>query len=66
MLLIDDKKGRRLAEAAGVRCLGLPALVVAAKQQRLIVSAAEFLDVLEQKGNYCLSSRSRSELLRQV
>jgi predicted nucleic acid-binding protein len=30
VLLIDDKKGRRLAEAEGVRCLGLPALVLAA------------------------------------
>ena len=32
LLLIDAKKGRRLAEAEGVRCFGLPALVLAARQ----------------------------------
>lgn len=64
VLLIDDKKGRRLAEAEGARCVGLPAIVLAAKQQRLIPAVAEFLDLLEQRGNFCLAARYRSELLR--
>jgi uncharacterized protein len=66
ILLIDDKKGRRLAEAEGVRCLGLPAIVLAAKQRQLIISASEFFDLLEQRGNFCLSSRTRSELTKQA
>ena len=61
-LLIDDKKGR-LAEAEGLRCLGLPALVLAAKQQRLIISAADFLNLLEQRGNFCVSSRARLQII---
>jgi len=64
LLLIDDKKGRRLATAEGVRCLGLPALVLAARQRRLIPSVSEFLDVMERKGNYGLSTRAKAELLR--
>ena len=66
LLLMDDKKGRRLAEAEGVRCLGLPALVLAAKQKQLIGSVAEFLDLLERRGNFCLASRVRSDLLLQA
>ena len=66
VLLIDDKKGRRLAEAAGLRCLGLPALLLAAKEQGRIASVAEFLDVLEQRGNFCLARRFRGELLQRA
>jgi uncharacterized protein len=65
VLLIDDKKGRRLAQAEGISCLGLPALVLAAKQKRLIISVAQFLNLLEQQGNYCLSTHAKTEILRQ-
>ena len=64
LLLIDDKKGRRLAEVEGVRCLGLPALVLAAWQQQIIPSVPGFLDLMEQRGNYCLSARAKAELER--
>jgi hypothetical protein len=64
VLLIDDKKGRRLAEAEGVRCLGLPALVLAAWQRRLIPSLSGFLDLMERRGNYCLSARAKAELVQ--
>lgn len=66
VLLIDDKKGRRLAEAEGVRCLGLPALLLAAKDRRLIGSVTEFLELLERRGNFCLSAKFRSTFLRQA
>ena len=65
-VLMDDKKGRALAEAEGVRCLGLPALALAAKSLGLIQTVAEFLDLLERKGNYCLSARSKAAVLRQA
>ena len=64
LLLIDDKKGRRLAEAEGVRCLGLPAVVLAAHRRGLVPSVAEFLDLMEQRGNYGLCARARTELIR--
>ena len=64
LLLIDDKKGRRLAEAEGVRCLGLPAVVLAAHRRGLVPSIAAFLDSLERQGNYGLSARAKAQLLR--
>lgn len=66
VLLIDDKKGRRLAEAEGVRCLGLPAVLLEARRQGFIDSLADALDLLERRGNFCLSARSRSALLQQA
>jgi hypothetical protein len=66
LLLIDDKKGRRLAQAEGVRCLGLPALVLAARQRHLIPSIAGFLDLLERQGNFCLSARAGVGLMAQA
>ena len=62
----DDKKGRRLAEAEGLRCLGLPALLLVAKEQGRIASLADFLDLLEQRGNFCLARRFRGELLQRA
>ena len=66
LLLIDDKKGRRLAQAEGLRCLGLPAFLLQAKRSGLITSLTEMLDQIEQRGNFCLSARSRTALLRQA
>lgn len=65
-LLIDDRKTRRLAEAQGLRCLSLPAVVLAAKQQGLIPSATVLLNELAQRGRFCLSERARQALLRQA
>lgn len=63
-LLIDDRKGRRLAQAEGVRCLGLPALLLLAKQRGLTASVAECLESLERRGHFYLSAGVRNELLR--
>jgi predicted nucleic acid-binding protein len=64
VLLIDDKKGRRLAEAYDVHCLGLPAVVLAAHRRGLVPSVAAFLDLMERQGNYGLSARARAQVLR--
>lgn len=64
VLLIDDKKGRRLAEAYDVHCLGLPAVVLAAHRRGLVRSVAAFLDLMERQGNYGLSARARAQVLR--
>jgi len=53
-----------LAEAEGVRCLGLPAVVLAAHRRGLVPSIAAFLDSLERQGNYGLSARAKAQLLR--
>lgn len=66
LLLIEDKKGRQLAEAEGLRCLGLPAVLLQAKRSGLISSLAEMLDQIEKRGNFGLSGSARMAVLRQA
>ncbi len=65
-VLLDDKKGRRQAEALGLTCLALPALMVAAKRQGLIPSVAEAFETLAAKGRYAVAEHTASVLLRSV
>ena len=62
-LLIDDKKGRRLAEAEGLRCLGLPAVLLAARRQGVVPSLARLLEQVAGAGRYRLTDQARSSLL---
>lgn len=65
-VLLDDKKGRRQAEALGLTCLALPALMVAAKRQGLIPSVAEAFATLAVKGRYGVAEHTAALLLRSV
>lgn len=65
-VLLDDKKGRRQAEALGLTCLALPALMVAAKRQGLIPSVAEAFATLAAKGRYGVAENTATLLLRSV
>ena len=62
-LLIDDKHGRLLAEARGLRCIGLAGALLMAKENGLIVSLREILDNLETTANFYLDARLRDALL---
>ena len=63
-VLLDDKKGRRQAEASGLTCLVLPALMVAAKRQGIITSVAEAFATLAAKGRYAVAESTAAVLLR--
>lgn len=65
-VLLDDKKGRRQAEALGLTCLALPALMVAAKRQGIITSVAEAFATLATKGRYAVAENTAAVLLRSV
>lgn len=65
-VLLDDKKGRRQAEALGLTCVALPALMVAAKRQGLIPSVAEAFSTLAAKGRYGVAEHTAFVLLRSV
>jgi predicted nucleic acid-binding protein len=65
-VLIDDKKGQRKAEALGLTCLALPALMVAAKREGIIASVAEAFATLAAKGRYAVSDSAAAVLLRAV
>ena len=66
VVLLDDKKGRRQAEALGLACLALPALMVAAKRQGLIHSVAAAFAILAAKGRYGVAENTAQVLLRSV
>jgi predicted nucleic acid-binding protein len=65
-VLLDDKKGRRQAEALGLTCLALPAVMVAAKRQGLISSVTEAFAILAAKGRYGVAESTAIVLLRSV
>ena len=65
-VLLDDKKGRRQADALGLASLALPALMVAAKRQGLIHSVAEAFETLAAKGRYGVAEPTAAVLLRSV
>lgn len=66
LILLDDKKGRRRAEALGLDCVALPAVLVAAKRAGLISSLAEAFAILGSKGRYGVSESAAQVLLRSV
>jgi uncharacterized protein len=52
-LLIDDKKGRQIAESNNVTCIGTLGVLISAKQKKLIPSLRLiFLNLLSQKRFY--------------
>ena len=66
VILLDDKKGRRQAEALGLSCLALPAIVVAAKRNGLIPSAADAFKAMATQGRYRVADGVALVLLRSV
>lgn len=65
-LLIDERKGRRLAVAEGVPVIGLLGVVLLAKQTQLIPSARATLLRLEQEAGMYLSDPVREQALQAV
>ena len=65
-ILIDDKKARRHAEALGLTCLGLPAVLVTARREGLIISLADAFATLAAKGRYRVDAETAIMLLRSV
>lgn len=62
-LIIDEKRGRMLAEALGLHCIGLAGVLLLAKQRRLIGSLGVMLDQLEKQANFYLSVQVKRKLL---
>ena len=64
MLLTDDRKARVAAERLGIRCAGLVALAVRAKEAGKIRSVRDLLLLLEERGSFYLADTVRLEALR--
>ncbi|MFO1432835.1 MAG: DUF3368 domain-containing protein [Candidatus Competibacteraceae bacterium] len=63
LLIIDEKRGRALAEQGGVRCIGLAGVLLLAKQRQHIGSVEAMLSRLEQQANFYLAAPVKQKLL---
>ena len=65
-LLIDERKGRRLATAEGVPIIGLLGVVLLAKKKQLIPTARGLLEKLDVDAGMYLDADTREAALRSV
>jgi uncharacterized protein len=63
-LLIDETKGRAIAESEGLRVIGLAGALVIAKQHGFINSVTQLLDALERDAGFYLSKHIRADVVR--
>lgn len=66
LLLIDERKGRRIAAAEGVAVIGLLGVVVLAKRKGLIGSARELAEDLRNRAGFYLSGTLMDRALGSV
>lgn len=65
-LLIDERKGRRLAQQQGVPVVGLLGVVLMAKREKLVPSARAILDRLDKEAGIFLSDELKNSALKAV
>ncbi len=65
-LLIDERKGRKLAEQEGIPVIGLLGVVLLAKRKALIPAARELLLRLEREAGMYLAEDIRNQALKTV
>jgi predicted nucleic acid-binding protein len=65
-LLIDERKGRRLAREHGVPVVGLLGIVLLAKQARMISSARELLERLDREAGIYLAEELKNQALQKI
>ena len=65
-LLIDERKGRRLAQQQGVPVVGLLGVILMAKRARLIPSARSLLNRLDEEAGIYLTDNLKDAALKRV
>ena len=65
-LLMDERKGRQLAQQAGVPVLALVGVILIAKRTHLISSARSLLDQIEREAGFYLTEELKQAALKSV
>ena len=66
LLLIDEKKGRAIAEQAGLRFIGLVGVLIEAKRRGVISAICPILDRLVTEAGFRLAPVLRAAVLREA
>ena len=66
VVLMDERRGRRLAERLGLRALGLLGVLVKAKREGVIERVEPLLDALISEAGFWIGPDLRSRVLREV
>ena len=66
VLLIDERRGRRVAQREGVPVIGLLGVLAEAKRRGLLVSLRDTLDGLQRVAGFRISSDLKARVLAEV
>ena len=66
ILLIDERKGRKIAEKFGIRITGLLGILIEAKNQNLVPNVKPILDKLIYKIGFRINPKLYQNILRRV
>ena len=66
LLLVDERRGRRIASTAGLRVMGLLGVVAAAKQAGLIEAAKPVIDDLIHQARFWVAKSLYDEVLAEL
>jgi len=64
LLLIDDRRGRRIAMERGIHVIGLLAVLLEAKKQTKIISVREILERLEKETTFRISVQLKESTIK--
>lgn len=65
-LIIDEKKGRKIAHELGIEVIGLIGILLEAKEKKLIKEIKPVLDELRSKANFRISESLYEKILKRT
>lgn len=65
-LLMDERKGRRIAAKQGVPVIGLLGVILMARKRNIIPSARQIVERIDQEAGFYLSSQVKETALKTV